>query len=367
MKKIPLKKTPLYDAHVRLNGKIVDFGGWNLPVQYSGITDEHNAARNAAGIFDVSHMGELEVEGPQAEEFLNYLVTNNVAKLVNGRALYAAMCRENGKIVDDLIIYRLKERSYLIVVNAANIEKDFAWAESIARNYDVSLRNASDQYGQIAIQGPKALKILQKLCTDSLEDIGVFFAKRLSVAGIEALVARTGYTGEDGFEIYCQSKDAMQIWDSAIDEGAPHGLKPCGLGARDTLRLEAALMLYGNDIDESTHPLEAGLGWVVKWKKGDFSGRDFLVEAKENGLKRTLRGLKVDGKMIPRIGYEVLDSSEIVCGKVTSGTLSPTLGYPIALAYLPAEIQDGEKVLVKIRNKTIAAEIVPTPFYRRKK
>lgn len=362
-----MKKTPLYDAHVKLNGKLVDFGGWNLPVQYSGITDEHKAVRTAAGMFDVSHMGEFEVEGPQAEAFLNYLVTNDVAKLVNGKALYTAMCRQQGEIVDDLIIYRLKENSYLVVVNAANIEKDFQWAETVAKDFDVSLRNASDEYGQIAIQGPKAQAILQKLCTDSLEDIGVFFAKRLSVAGKEALVARTGYTGEDGFEIYCAAGDAMQIWDAAMDAGSNQGLIACGLGARDTLRLEAALMLYGNDIDETTNPLEAGLGWVVKFKKGDFSGRDYLLNVKEAGAERKIRGLKVDGKMIPRTGYEVLDQAENPCGKVTSGTLSPTLGHPIALAYLPSGMQDGEKVLVKIRNKTIAAEIVPTPFYRRKK
>ncbi len=362
-----MKKTPLYDAHVNHKGKLVDFGGWNLPVQYSSIKEEHEAVRNQAGIFDVSHMGEFEVEGPEAEAYLNTLVTNNVAALVDGKALYTAMCKNDGGIVDDLIIYRLKENSYLVVVNAANIEKDFAWASSVANDFDVSLKNASDEYGQIAIQGPNAQSILQKICSDSLEDIGVFFAKRITVAGASCLVGRTGYTGEDGFEIYCAANDAMKVWDEAIKAGEPLGLKPCGLGARDTLRLEAALMLYGNDIDESTNPLEAGLGWVVKWKKGEFSGRSTLFNAKESGVTRKLKGLKIDGRMIPRTGYDVLDSENKVCGKITSGTLSPTLGHPIALAYLPANMQNGEKVLVQIRNKTIEAEIVPTPFYRRKK
>lgn len=362
-----MKKTPLYENHVQLKGKLVDFGGWNLPVQYSSITEEHRAVREEAGLFDVSHMGEFEVSGADAEAFLNYLVTNDVAKLVDGKALYTTMCRENGGIVDDLIIYRLEANDYLVVVNAANIDKDFEWAQSVAKDFDVDLRNASEEYGQIAIQGPKAQGILQKVVNNSLEDIGIFFAKRMKIGGAEALVARTGYTGEDGFEIYCKASDASDIWNATMDAGNSAGLQPCGLGARDTLRLEAALALYGNDIDESTNPLEAGLGWVVKFKKGDFCGREALAAVKETGTKRKLAGLEVDGKMIPRAGYRVLTDSGEECGKVTSGTLSPTLGAPIALAYLPTNLSEGDTVQVEIRNKTISAKVVATPFYRRKK
>lgn len=362
-----MKTTPLIEAHRKLNGKLVDFGGWQLPVQYSGIAAEHQAVRTAAGLFDVSHMGEFEVTGPDAGSFLNYLVTNDVAKLVDGKALYTAMCLPSGGIVDDLIIYRKTENDYLVVVNAANIDKDFEWAQSVAQKFNVAVRNASSEYGQIAVQGPLAESILQTIAAENLSEIKTFFSRNISVAGHQVLAARTGYTGENGFELYSPANQTLAIWNAILEAGEDKGLLPCGLGARDTLRLEAALMLYGNDINETTNPLEAGLGWVVKWNKGDFSGRETLAAIQEAGVPRKLFGLAIDGKMIARSGYDVLDADGKTCGTVTSGTLSPTLGFPIALAYLPSNKSLGETVSIAIRNKTVTAEIVSTPFYRRKK
>lgn len=370
-----LKRTALFEEHRRLGGRMVDFGGWELPVQYSGLLDEHRACREAAGLFDVSHMGEVHVEGPQAEAFLNHLVSNNVAKVKVGQAQYAVLPNDRGGLVDDLVLYRRAEDRFLVVVNASNTDKDFAWMQKIRDQFvaanpsaKFTLTNQSANYTQIAIQGRKAQEILQSLTTTPLAPIKTYwFAEGMVLGSIPAVLARTGYTGEDGFEIYTPWERGPEVWRALLERGAPLGLKPCGLGARDTLRLEMKYPLYGNELSDETNPLEAGLGWVVKLDKGNFVGRDVIVQAREAGLKRALVGLQILERGIARHGYAVwTEDGSTQIGEVTSGTQSPSTGKAIAIAYVAsAQAAIGTRVRVDLRGQKLLAEVVPTPFYKR--
>jgi aminomethyltransferase len=368
-----LKRTALFEEHRKLGGRLIDFGGWELPVQYSGLADEHMACRSAAGLFDVSHMGEVHVEGKDSEEFLNYLVSNNVAKVAIGQAQYSVMCNEQGGIVDDLVIYRRGQDRFLVVVNASNTDKDFAHMQKIAQQFkgqtgDLKLSNESARYTQIALQGRKAQEILQKLTQTPLSPIKTYwFAEGTVLNNVPAIIARTGYTGEDGFEIYIPWEKGPEVWRAILEAGQPLGLKPCGLGARDTLRLEMKYPLYGNELSDETLPLEAGLGWVTKLDKGEFIGKGPNVRAKEAGLKRKLVGFKMTGRGIARHGYPVFtaDGSKQI-GEVTSGTQSPCLKEFVGIAYLAVEhAAEGSKFTVDIRGQKIPAEVIPTPFYKR--
>lgn len=368
-----LKRTALFEEHQKLGGRLIDFGGWELPVQYTGLMDEHMACRNAAGLFDVSHMGEVHVEGKDSEEFLNYLVSNNVAKVAIGQAQYSVMCNDNGGIVDDLVIYRRGADRFLVVVNASNTDKDFAHMQKIAKQFkgktgDLKLSNESARYTQIALQGRKAQEILQTLTQTPLAGIKYYwFAEGTILGSIPAIIARTGYTGEDGFEIYVPWEKGPEVWRALMEAGTPHGLKPCGLGARDTLRLEMKYPLYGNELSDETIPLEAGLAWVTKLDKGDFVGKAPIARAKEAGLKRKLVGFKMTGRGIARHGYPVFSEDGLrQIGEVTSGTQSPCLKEFIGVAYLAVEnAAEGSKFTVDVRGQKIPAEVIPTPFYKR--
>jgi aminomethyltransferase len=360
-----MRKTRLYPQHQQLNGRMIEFFGWEMPVEYSGIMEEHLAVRNQAGLFDVSHMGEILVTGTQALDFVQYLTPNNAARTNPEKAQYSALTTPQGCFVDDLLVYCLDQTRYLLVVNAANTEKDFAWIESHARDFDVMVANVSDQYTQMALQGRRAVDILKKITPLNVEEMASFGVVHGQVAGIDAMVSRTGYTGEDGFEIYTTSPDPGVIWNALLKNGQNHGLKPVGLGARDTLRLEACLMLYGNDIDETTSVLEAGLRWLVKFKKGDFLGRDALLRQKEEGISRKLVGFKILGRGIARSHYPVFCAGEEV-SQVTSGTFSPFLKISIGLAYLPVAFAETDaEIEVGIRSKRVPARVVELPFYRR--
>ncbi|HEY2517169.1 MAG TPA: glycine cleavage system aminomethyltransferase GcvT [Polyangiaceae bacterium] len=364
---VPLRRTSLYDAHVALGGRLVPFAGWEMPVQYSGLVDEHKAVRTAAGLFDVSHMGELEMRGEYAAQVVNYLVTNDVGKLQDGQALYTCCCNAKGTIEDDLIVYRAAADRFLIVCNASNRAK-IAKVFSQAAEHHCQFDDRSDETALIALQGPKAFDVLDLAGSDAatLKQLKPFHFRDAVVGNIQCTVARTGYTGEDGVEIFCAWKDAPALWSMLLELGKPFGVKPAGLGARDTLRLEARLSLYGNDIDETTNPLEAGLGWVVKFDKGDFVGRAALEEIKKNGLPRKLVGLEVTGRGIARHGYPLrnLDGAEI--GICTSGSPGPTVGKNIGLGYLPASMAEiGTKFLVDCRGKNVEAVVAKVPFYKR--
>jgi len=363
-----LKRTSLYEEHRLLGGRLIDFGGWELPVQYSGVMDEHEACRNAVGLFDVSHMGEVHVEGPEAENYLNYLVTNNVAKLAIGQAQYTTMCHPSGGIVDDLVIYRRGPQRFLVVVNASNTDKDFNHMKSVSGQFKVQVTNESAHYSQIAIQGRKAAAIVAQIASAALEPIkNYWFVESQVLNNIPAIIARTGYTGEDGFEIYSAWEKGPEVWRALMKAGAPYGIKPCGLGARDTLRLEMKYPLYGNELNDETNPLEAGLGWVVKLDKGNFLGKDAMIRAKEGGLSRQLVGLKLTDKGIPRHGYAIFnsDGSERI-GEITSGTQSPSLKQAIGIGYVKTgHGKIGTQLLVEIRGTKFPAEVVATPFYKR--
>ena len=364
-----LKKTPLNAAHRGHQAKMVDFGGWDMPVQYpSGILAEHEAVRTKAGLFDVSHMGELRVKGKDALAYLQKLTPNDVAKLVKGQVHYTAFLYENGTFVDDLLVYKESEDEYLLVVNAGNIDKDFQWALDHAAGFDVAVTNESDRTGQVALQGPLSEKILQPITDVALGEIGYYFFAHGHVAGIPCLVSRTGYTGEDGFEIYCAAEVVEKIWKAVLEAGAPQGRIPAGLGARNTLRMECKMALYGHEIDDQIHALEAGLGWIVKFDKGDFIGRDALLKAKESGSPRKLVGFRTFEKRdIARDGMPVVKEGQPV-GFVTSGAPSPTVGQNLGLAYVPAaDAKVGNRIQVDIRGRAVDAEIVPTPFYKRSK
>ncbi|MGD2246719.1 MAG: glycine cleavage system aminomethyltransferase GcvT, partial [Candidatus Aminicenantes bacterium] len=336
-----MKKTRLFSQHIELGGRMIEFFGWEMPVEYTGVIEEHMAVRTKAGLFDVSHMGEISIKGKEALDFVQFLTPNNAARLFPVKAQYSALTTPKGTFVDDLLVYCLEKNEYLLVVNAANSDKDFEWILSHKENFDVTVENKSGSYTQLALQGPKALEILQPLTELSLEEMKSFGAGWASVAGEMVLISRTGYTGEDGFEIYTLSSNPEKIYNVILENGKSSGLLPVGLGARDTLRLEATLMLYGNDIDDTTTAFEAGLGWLVKFKKGDFLGRDALLEQKKMGIKRKLVGFEVTGRGIARPQYPVFVGGDRV-SEVTSGTFSPFLKKSIGLTYLPVEHTEDE-------------------------
>lgn len=363
-----LKRTPLYPEYKKLGAKTVDFGGWDLPVQFSSIKEEHEATRTAAGLFDVSHMAEVMVEGPDSLSFLQKMLTNDVSKLEPGKAQYTIMCYEDGGTVDDLIVYHLAENTYLLVVNAANRFKDFEWLKEHQEG-DVTIEDVSDEYVQLAVQGPRAEEALQTLTDVDLSSIKFFrFRQNVSLEGVEgdALISRTGYTGEDGFEIYLHADSGADLWQAVLKAGEPLGLKPVGLGARDTLRFEANLALYGQELSEAITPIEAGLNFAVKVKKdGDFIGKEVLKKQKEEGPSRKLVGIEMIDKGIPRTHYDVLDGEEVI-GFVTTGTQSPTLGKNVGLALINAEYTtEGTEVTVQVRKRRLKAKVVKTPFYKR--
>lgn len=369
MSDAPLRRTPLFDDHVRLGGRIVPFAGWEMPVQYTGIVDEHQAVRTAAGIFDVCHMGELYLRGEHAVAVVNYNVTNDVAKLSVGQALYTCCCNEKGTILDDLIVYRTGDQEILIVCNASNRDKISTLFRNAA-DHHCDFEDVSDQTALLALQGPKAFDVLDAMGGEgpSLKELKSFHFKNSKLAGVDCRVARTGYTGEIGVEIFCAWNDAPKLFRALMEAGTPHGLKPVGLGARDTLRLEARLSLYGNDIDETTNPIEAGLGWVVKMDKGDFIGRAAIEAIKAKPLDRKLVGFEVTGRGIARHGYPLRDLEGKEVGLCTSGSPGPTVGKNIGLGYLPTAMTAvGTKFFVDCRGKNIEAVVVPVPFYKAKK
>jgi len=340
----------------------VDFGGWEMPVQYTGIIDEHNTVRSACGLFDVSHMGEVAVTGPNALGFLQMVVTNDVSRIKDGQAIYSPMCYASGTIVDDLIIYRKAADNFFIIVNASNTDKDFAWMHSHSQGFDgVTVENKSADYAQLAIQGPKAVDVLQGIADINLSAIGYFWFDEGKVCGIDSLIARTGYTGEDGFEICFAPQHAEKVWSALMDAGKPRGIKPIGLGARDTLRLEACYMLYGNDIDGRTTPLEATIGWTVKMAKGDFLGKS-AMQSKPPAKK--LVGFELLERAIARHGDKVLVGGK-EAGIVTSGTFSPTLKKPLGMCYVPPVCAEGDEVQISIHDKLCRAKLTSTRFYKK--
>jgi aminomethyltransferase len=358
----PLKRTPLYSVHAALGAKIVPFAGFEMPVQYpTGITAEHKAVREKAGLFDVSHMGEFIVRGPEAVEFVNHVTTNDVTALNPGQAQYSTILREDGTIVDDCLVYRADDR-LLMVVNGSNIDKDFAHVSRFVKDFEVTLDDISDKVALLALQGPDAARILQQHTLTDLSRIKYYEFTSGTVAGVEKVyISRTGYTGEDGFELYFPGEHAEQIWNALTTSGE---VTPAGLGARDSLRLEMGMALYGNDLDDTTTPLEASLGWLVKMKKRDFVGRDALAKQKDEGLKRKLVGFTTTERSFPRHGYPVFVKGN-PSGEVRSGTISPTLGIPIGTAYVPPEsTAEGSPLEIEIRGKRIPATVQKMPFYK---
>lgn len=356
-----MRKTPLNTEHSKLGGKLIDFGGWELPVQYSGIIQEHLAVRTTAGLFDVSHMGEVTVKGPRAEEFIQAMITNDISRMQDNRVMYSLMCYPNGGVVDDLLVYKYNNEYFLLVVNAGNTDKDFAWLEQHIHP-GVELINVSDQYAQLALQGPLAEAVLQKLTKTDLSLIRFFrFQSGVDLAGVSALVSRTGYTGEDGFEIYLAAADAVHVWQKILEAGEPLGVVPIGLGARDTLRFEVGLPLYGHEISADISPLEAGFHTFVKLGKSDFMGRDALLSQTESGIPRKLVGFKMLDKGVPRGGYDVYADGEQI-GFVTTGSYAPSLKQNVGLALVTSSFS-GNEIDIMVRGKGLKAHIVPTPLY----
>ncbi|MDO4225421.1 MAG: glycine cleavage system aminomethyltransferase GcvT [Bergeyella zoohelcum] len=358
-----MNKTALYNKHIALGAKMVPFAGFEMPVQYSGLTEEHFAVREKVGIFDVSHMGQFFVEGANAKELLQYVTTNNVASLVDGKAQYSCLPNENGGIVDDLIIYKIADEKYFVVVNAANIEKDWNHISKYNEKFGAKMTNVSDEMSLIAIQGPKALDTLQKLTSVNLSEIPYYHFAIGNVSDVqEVIISNTGYTGSGGFEIYIKNEDAEKLWDAVLKAGEEFGLLPCGLGARDTLRLEKGFCLYGNDIDDTTSPIEAGLGWITKFDK-DFVSKATFEKQKAEGVSRKLVGFEMVDRGIPRHDYPVVDAEGNIIGKVTSGTSSPMLKNGIGIAYVDAPHNKlGSEIFIQIRNKNLAAKVVKMPF-----
>lgn len=358
------KKTALYDKHVALGAKMVPFAGFEMPVQYSGVTEEHFAVREKAGLFDVSHMGQFFIEGPNAKKLLQYVTTNNIETLVNGQAQYSCLPNGNGGIVDDLIIYKMNDEKYFVVVNASNIDKDWNHIQKYNEEFGAEMRNVSDEMSLLAIQGPKATETLQKLTDVNLSEIPYYHFTMGTVAGVEnVIISNTGYTGSGGFEIYFKNESANQLWDEVLKAGEEFGMIPCGLAARDTLRLEKGFALYGNDIDDTTSPLEASLGWITKLDKGEFVDREFLAKQKEEGITRKLVGFEMLEKAIPRHDYPVVDADGNVIGKVTSGTMSPMKKIGIGMAYVSKmHFKLGSEIFIQVRNKNIPARVVKMPF-----
>ena len=366
-----LKKTPLNAAHRQMGGRMVDFGGWDMPVQYpAGTVEEHLRTRTHAGLFDVSHMGEIDVRGPESISFINRLVSNDVTKLVDGQAQYSALTTPEGTVVDDLLVYRFGPEHLLLVVNAGTPLKDWDWIKSHHVHEMVELKNVSADYCQIALQGPDALGILQKLTGTPLEEIKYYHFREGEVDGVAAIISRTGYTGEDGFEVYAAADKAEQLWNKILDagnHGAPEGVLPCGLAARNTLRLEAGMALYGHEINETTTLLEANLGWICKLNKGEFTGREALTRQKEEGIRRRLVGFEMTERGIARDEQEVLINGERK-GYVTSGSPAPFLKKNIGMAYVPVEFAgEGQEIQIDVRGRAVGARIVKTPFYKREK
>ncbi|MDP1677644.1 MAG: glycine cleavage system aminomethyltransferase GcvT [Bacteroidota bacterium] len=359
-----MKRTPFYEIHKKAGAKIVPFAGYEMPVLYAGIMEEHKAVRNAVGVFDVSHMGEFYAKGTNALSFLQSITVNDVSKLTPGKAQYSAMCFDDGGIVDDLLIYMLAEHSYLIVVNASNIEKDWDWMKKHCLS-DVIFENKSDETALLAIQGPKSLETMQKLTSSNLSAIPYYNFVKGSVAGIEMIISRTGYTGELGFEIYFNIAHAEKIWNAIFDAGKEFGITPIGLGARDTLRLEMGYCLYGNDIDQTTNPIEANLGWITKLNKGTFVAKQILEKTKTDGPKRKLVGMMLSDKAVPRHGYPLVANGENI-GVVTSGTFSPSLEKGIAMGYVNVpHTEIGSKISIDVRGKMVEATVVALPFLKK--
>jgi aminomethyltransferase len=361
-----LRTTALNFVHRALGAKMVDFGGWDMPVQYSGIIDEHQAVRTGVGVFDVSHMGEIEIRGPEAARLADFVTTNNVQKLQTGQAQYSGLLYETGGFVDDILVHKVAGDHYFLCVNAANQEKDFEHIRSLNR-FDAQVEFTSGRYTQLAIQGPQAGATLEKLTPVNLGGIKNYWFADGTVAGVPARIAHTGYTGEDGFEIYVPPAESERIWNEVLAAGREFGIKPCGLGARNTLRLEAKMALYGHEIDASITPFEADLAWIVKLDKGEFVGREALLRQKGNGVKRKLVGFEMRGRGIGRDGYEVYVDG-VPAGWVTSGSPSPTLNRNIGLCYLPSgQAHPGVSIQIMIRNQPVDAVTVETPFYKRAK
>jgi aminomethyltransferase len=361
-----LKRTPLYDVHRRSGARLIDFGGWEMPVQYSGILEEHHAVRRAVGVFDVSHMGEIDIRGPEALQLTDWVTTNNAGRLKTGQVHYSGLLYEHGGFVDDILVHKVADDHYFLCVNASNQEKDYEHISSHNR-FDAEVEFSSEKYAQIAVQGPKALSTVQKLTKVDLPGIKNYWFTDGEVCGVPARIARTGYTGEDGFEVYVAPSEAVRVWDEVMQAGQKFGIKPCGLGCRNTLRLEAKMALYGHEIGPSITPFEADLGWIVKMDKGDFAGKAALAKQTAGGLKRRLVGFEMRGRGIARDGYEVFRDGE-PAGFVTSGGPSPTLNKNIGLCYLPVErAVAGETIRIRIRGQFADAVTVPTPFYKRAK
>lgn len=360
------RKTPLYETHIQYGGRMVEFGGWSLPVQYTGIKEEHQGVRKKAGLFDVSHMGEVFVKGPDALAFLQKLVTNDVSRLAPNQVQYTPMCYMDGGTVDDLLIYKFDETQYLLVINAANIEKDLAWMKSNCEGFQAELHNASDQTAQLALQGPLAEEILSKITNAPLHELAYYwFIPEIILAGKKVLLSRTGYTGEDGFEIYCQTEDVVFIFETLMEVGRPFGLVPAGLGCRDTLRFEACFPLYGHELSPDISPLEAGLIPFVRLNKGAFNGSEALKAQKESGVKRKIVGFALNERGVARAQYPVL-LADTQIGTVTTGSYSPTLDKSLGLALIQSEHAGlGQKVNIEIRGKKIPGEIIAKPFYKR--
>lgn len=360
-----MKNTALTHVHEALGAKMVPFAGYNMPVQYEGVNAEHETVRNGVGVFDVSHMGEFLLTGPNALSLIQKVCSNDASVLTDGRAQYSCLPNEDGGIVDDLIIYRFNEEKYLLVVNASNIEKDWKWISS-KNDMGVEMRNLSDEYSLLAIQGPKAVEAMQALTSVDLSAIKYYHFEVADFAGIEhVIISATGYTGSGGFEIYAKNSEIEQIWNKVFEAGASYGIKPIGLAARDTLRLEMGFCLYGNDIDDATSPLEAGLGWITKFTK-DFTNSEALKKQKEEGVKRKLVGFEIAERGIPRHDYEIADKEGNVIGKVTSGTMSPSLNKGIGMGYVPAEYAaEGSEIYIRIRKNDVPAKVVKLPFYKK--
>ena len=359
-----MKETALTHKHISLGAKMVPFAGYTMPVQYAGLKHEHNVVRTAVGVFDVSHMGEFFLKGPKALDLLQKISSNDASKLTPGKAQYSCMPNEEGGIVDDLIIYMIDEETYLLVVNASNIEKDWNWIEK-HNDLGVTLEDASEEYTLLAIQGPKAAEAMQSLTPTDLKNIKFYTFEKGEFAGAsDVIISATGYTGSGGFEIYVKNTDAEKVWDRVFEAGKSFGIEPIGLGARDTLRLEMGYCLYGNDIDDTTSPLEAGLGWITKFTK-PFINSEALAKQKEEGVKRKLVAFELIDKGIPRHDYPIQDEAGNTIGRVTSGTMSPSLNKAIGLGYLPVEYKEvGSEIYIQIRNKSIKAVVVKLPFYK---
>ncbi|MGQ9506997.1 MAG: glycine cleavage system aminomethyltransferase GcvT [Candidatus Bathycorpusculaceae bacterium] len=363
------RKTQLYEVHQK-TAKITVFACFEMPLWYKGVIQEHLAVRNSVGVFDISHMGRIMITGEDSEQFLNYVITNDVSKLVPNNAQYSVMCNEEGGIIDDFVYYRLEKAKFMFVSNAANREKDYSWLVKNAKGFNVRIEEVSNDVAMLAVQGPNAEKILQKISPDDLSKIERFKCALSRLANVDVLLSRTGYTGEDGFEVFIWNTpisnpdNAIKIWNAILDAGKPFGIEPCGLGARDTLRLEAGMCLYGNDIDEKTTPLEAALGFVVKFQKDNFIGKDALLKQKNEGIKRKRVGIRMIEQGIPRPNFEIYSGNNEKIGHITSGTFSPLLKCGIGMGYVQiSKAQEGNTVNVKIRDKLSKAEIVSFPFY----